>query len=118
MSRLINVVLLGVMIVAAVLVYDMKHRVETASVEVAKKERDIEREREAIALLKAEWSLLTQPARLQELIGRYDMYFELLDVGVDQIATVGDIPMRPIELRPNRNAPIGGFAGGSDTLIQ
>lgn len=118
MSRLINVVLLGIMIVAAVLVYDMKHRVETASVDVAKREHDVEREREAIALLKAEWSLLTQPTRLQELIGRYDMYFELLDVGADQIATVSDIPMRPIELRPNRNAPIGGFAGGSDTQIQ
>lgn len=118
MSRFINFVLLGVMIVAAVVVYDMKHRVETASVEVAKREHDIEREREAIALLKAEWSLLTQPSRLQELIGRYDRYFELLDVSADQIATISDIPMRPIEIRPNRNAPIGGFAGGSDSFIQ
>jgi len=117
-NRLINCILLGVMIVAAVIVYDMKHRVETASVKVAKREHAIEKEREAIALLKAEWSLLTQPSRLQELIGRYDMYFELLNVGADQIATISDIPMRPIELRPNRSAPLGGFAGGSETFIQ
>jgi len=118
MNRLINCILLGVMVVAAVVVYDMKHRVETASVHVAKLEREIVREREAIALLKAEWSYLTQPARLQELISRYDMYFELNNVGADQIATAGDIPMRPIELRPNRNAPIGGFAGGDATSVQ
>ena len=106
------------MVVAAMLVYDMKHRVEIASVDVAKREHLIETEREAIALLKAEWSLLIQPARLQELIGRYESYFELANVGAEQIATVTDIPMRPIEFRLNRNAPIGGFAGGSGTLIR
>ena len=118
MNRLINCVLLGGMVAAAVVVYDMKHRVGIASVNVARLETDIEKERESIALLKAEWSYLTRPSRLRELIDRYDMYFELQDVRAEQIAIVSDIPMRPIELRPNRNAPIGGFAGGSDAIVR
>lgn len=118
MNRFINFCLLGVMIVAAIAVYDMKHRVETASINVARLESDIQMEREAIALLKAEWSHLTQPARLQQLIERYDNYFVLRDVGADQIATVSDIPLRPIDLLPNRNPPLGGFAGGSSSFVQ
>lgn len=116
MNRLLNFVLIGIMVVAAVVVYDMKHRVESAAVAVAALETAIDQEREAIALLKAEWSHLTQPSRLQELIERYDAYFELAAVEGDQIATVSDIPMRPIDLRPNRSVPLGGFAGGGLTI--
>ena len=118
MNRLINTFLLGAMIVAAVVVYNVKHGVESASVEVARLEADIENEREAIALLKAEWSHLTQPGRLQELVERYGIYFELAAVGAEQIADIDEIPVRPIDLNPNRNAPLGGYAGGSSFMVQ
>lgn len=118
MSRLINCLFLAVMIVAAVIVYDLKHRVENASMNVARLEAEIEKERDAIALLNAEWSHLTQPARLQELVDRYGMYFELQAIGADQIATANDIPIRPLDLGPDRDAPLGGYAGGPGLTIQ
>lgn len=118
MNRLITGILLTLMIGAAIVVYDLKHRVETASVHVAGLERDIEREREAIALLKAEWSHLTQPTRLQELIERYGTVFELENIEATQISTIADIPLKPIDLPPNSNAPLGGYAGGPDNQVQ
>lgn len=98
MNRIVNALLVLLMVMTAAAVYDMKYETEVAESAVGQLERQIRAEEEAISLLRAEYSVLTQPSRLQELAERHNTLFELAPLTTDQIATVGDIPERPNEL--------------------
>lgn len=97
MSRIVNVVLLVAVIVVAVITYGMKHQAEIAAEKVAKLNRQIASEKQSSALLKAEWSMLTQPARLQTVVERYADHFKLAPFSADQLATIEEIEIKPIQ---------------------
>jgi len=94
MLRTINILLVVLMLAGAAVVYDFKYEAERATAKVAKINRKIDAERDAIATLKAEWSLLNQPKRLQDLSERYHSYLELDPLDPTQIATIDDIPFK------------------------
>lgn len=104
MLRTINLLLVALMLGGAGVVYDLKYEAERATGKVAKITRKIEVERDAIATLKAEWSLLNQPKRLQDLTERYKSYLELDPLAPTQIGTLDDIPFKsaigPTDTRP------------------
>ena len=58
-----------VMIAAAAFTYKVKHDAEEQLAEMKKVQSEIRFERETIDVLKADWSLLSQPSRLQRLSG-------------------------------------------------
>lgn len=95
MGRIFNLLLVGTMIAGAIITYDLKHDAEEAAKRVSRLHANIAREREAIALLKTEWSLLVQPKRLQMLITKYEEHFQLEPFSADQVATLDEIPLRP-----------------------
>lgn len=95
MLRTINILLVILMLIGAAVVYDLKYEAERATAKVAKITRKIDAERDAIATLKAEWSLLNQPKRLQDLTTRYHSYLELDPLDPTQIGTLDDIPFKP-----------------------
>lgn len=95
MLRMLNFVLIGLMLVGAGIVYDLKYEAGLATSRVAKITRKIDAERDVIATLKAEWSLLNQPKRLQDLAQRYRSYLELDPLDPTQIGTIDDIPFKP-----------------------
>lgn len=95
MTRFVNALLVFLMVLSAAAVYDMKYEAETASIAVADLEQKIANERAELSLLKAEWSMLTQPARMTELIGRYADILQLQPLTADQIGTLADIPEKP-----------------------
>jgi hypothetical protein len=95
MLRMLNFLLIGLMLIGAGVVYDLKYEAERATSRVAKITRKIDAERDAIATLKAEWSLLNQPKRLQDLTQRYRTYLELDPLDPTQIGTLDDIPFKP-----------------------
>src|SRR5215217_8277363 len=95
MSRIINAVLILLMIVGAGVTYQLKHRAEKAAQRVARLNTNIGKEKEALALLKAEWSMLSQPSRLQAVISRYQDHFNLAPFSADQVATLDEIPLKP-----------------------
>lgn len=94
MFRIFNAALLIVMATAAAITYAMKHQAEIAADKVARIEREIAREKDAIQLLRAEWSVLSQPGRLQGVAEKYQEYFQLSPFSPAQIATVEEIPLR------------------------
>jgi hypothetical protein len=96
MIRIVNLVLLVVMIIGAVATYDMKHKAEKAAERVARLEAQIAREKDAMQLLRAELSMLTQPARLQAVVDRYVDYFKLAPFTASQYATLDEIPMKSV----------------------
>jgi hypothetical protein len=94
MMRLINIVLVGTMLSGAGVVYYMKYEAERSANTLQRMYRSVATEREAIATLNAEWSMLNQPRRLQEFAERYHSYLELDRLDPNQIAGIDDIPMR------------------------
>ena len=92
--RAINAVFLGAMIAGAVVTYGLKHQAEVAAEDVAHLQAAIASEKNQIRTLNAEWSLLTQPARLEAVVREHADYFRLQPFSPDQVAAINDIPMR------------------------
>ncbi|GGE85889.1 hypothetical protein GCM10007285_11870 [Stappia taiwanensis] len=112
MGRYMNLLLVIGVLIAAAMVYDMKHDAERSAERVAELQRQIEEERERLQLLRAEWSLLNDPSRLQTLVERYNDRLQLVPLEVDQITPIENVPARPVQLAPvNGSATLGGYAG-------
>lgn len=71
--------------------FQVKHKVQMLEEELAQLNRTILDEQEAIHVLKAEWSYLNQPERLQALNVKY---LGLAPVSAAQVAAIEDLPMR------------------------
>jgi len=69
--RFLNLCVLALLIAAAAYVYEIKFESTLRAERVAKMRGDIQRERDAIAALHAEWSTLENPARIQGLARRH-----------------------------------------------
>ncbi|MAA97984.1 MAG: hypothetical protein CMN87_20525 [Stappia sp.] len=119
MGRITNVVLAVGVLAAAASVYNMKHDAERSAEHVSALQKRIDDERERIQLLRAEWSVLNDPSRLQGLVERYKDHLHLEPLSVDQITRIEDIPIRPVELEPiDSNATLGGYAGNAAPVVR
>lgn len=107
MFRTSDMVLIAVMVAAAAFTYNTKHKAEDRLAQVRKLETEIRLEQDTIDLLKADWSLLTQPSRLQRLTEVYQAELKLQPVEASQIGRLSDIPQKPPEIE----APSGGGGG-------
>ena len=94
MGRVLNLFLLAVMLIGAIVTYDMKRQAEEAADRVTRLERDIARQKDANQLLRAELSMLLQPDRLQVVVERYAEHFRLEEFTPAQYATIDEIPFR------------------------
>lgn len=100
MTRYINALLVFLMVLSAAAVYDMKYEAELAAENINKKTAEIAQTREDISLLKAEWALLTRPARMQDLLTRHQDILNLVPMTSDHIGTLADIPEKPVMPAP------------------
>lgn len=91
-------VLIAVMVCAAGFTYITKHNAEAELSKVRRLEAAIRFEEETIDVLKADWSLLTQPARLQKLAEAYGDELHLVPVEAHQIAKIEELPARPLRI--------------------
>lgn len=110
MTRYINALLVFLMVLSAAAVYDMKYEAELASEEIAHKEAEVGEVKEDISLLKAEWALLTRPARMQDLVNRHHDSLDLVPMTADHIARMDEIPDAPADPAPAASQP-GSRAG-------
>lgn len=117
MARFINalgIMTVIVMIAVAAVVYALKKNAEVAGYAVAQLAQQIDDEHERIATLKAEWSLLDQPARLQALVEHFKDKLVLSAITADQIGHISEIPMAPkpaaVEVAPAEDATAGAAA--------
>ncbi|MBL8584578.1 MAG: hypothetical protein JNL61_20430 [Rhizobiaceae bacterium] len=96
MFRTSDVILFAVMVSAAAFTYKTKHEAENRLDVVRKLEAQIRLEEDTIDLLKADWSLLTQPARLQKLTEIYQSELDLQPTSARQIVGIEEVPVRPV----------------------
>lgn len=80
---------------AAVLVFQIKYRAEAIAERVAALQRELDAENETLSLLKAEWSYLIQPGRIQELVERHADTLALAPLDPVQLTRIEDLPLRP-----------------------
>ena len=92
--RLANLLLLIALIAGAIITYGLKHQAEVAADGIAHIQASIAGEKDRIRTLNAEWSFLSQPARLEAVVKEHAGYFQLLPFVPDQLASINDIPMR------------------------
>ena len=85
----IGVALLGLICFG---LYNGVYRVKAQEKELAELKADIAREGEAIRVLKAEWTYLNQPDRLQALARRH---LALAPTGASQITVLASLPLKP-----------------------
>jgi len=92
MVLILNVVVVGCLIVAAVVVYDVKYQSTYKAQAVARLNDEIRAEDGKIATLNAEWSRLSAPERIQTLAERY-LRMRALDVSrIDDLAALPEKP--------------------------
>ncbi|MEE8276939.1 MAG: hypothetical protein V3R75_07305 [Alphaproteobacteria bacterium] len=72
--------------------FHVSYEVRALKDELASLDRQIVADRDDVHVLRAEWSYLNQPARLEELSRRH---LGLAAVTADQIGTLAALPMRP-----------------------
>ena len=114
MFRTSDIVLIAVMVSAAALTYKTKREAEEQLAAVQKIHEQIRYEEDTIDLLKADWSLLTQPSRLQKLADLYKSQLELQPVSARQIVGIGDLPAKALDIQDILNGRQGGMADNSD----
>jgi len=93
MLRTFDLVLVGVMTVAAAVTYTIKHRAELKLEEVHRLEAEIKLEKDTIDLLKADWALQSQPNRLERLVNNYNSELQLQPTVSTSLVHAKELPM-------------------------
>src|SRR5262249_33782893 len=101
--RLLNILVIGALIVAASYVYKIKFDSTLQAERVAKVRGELRNERNAIAVLRAEWAKLDTPGRVQ---GLADRHLSLRRIEATQFDPLDRLPERPPPSAPNAD-PIG-----------
>lgn len=86
------------MVAAAGFTYTTKHGAEAELSKLQKLQNAIRLEEETIDVLKADWSLSTQPSRLQRLAEIYRSDLHLAPVQAYQFATIDELPLRQLRV--------------------
>lgn len=92
MVRIFNIFVIGCLIMAAVVVYEVKYQSVYKAQAVARLNGEIRVEREKIATLNAEWSRLAAPDRIQALAQRY---LGMKPIEVSRIDDFAALPEKP-----------------------
>lgn len=104
--RLLNILVIGLLIMAASFVYKIKFDSTLQLERVAKLRGELRKEREAVANLRAEWARLDSPDRIKGLASRHLPH--LRQVHPTQFDSVDRLPERPpVYVAPPGNDPIG-----------
>jgi hypothetical protein len=118
--RLIHLLVIGALIFAAAYVYRIKMESTARTERVLRLHAEIREQRDAIAVLRAEWAKLDAPLRLQGLAERH---LQLKPVNATQYDSLKNLPERPPRLvKPGERDPIGAMintieaATDSDTV--
>ena len=103
--RLLHLIMVAALVLAAADVYRIKFDSTRQAEHLAQLRGEVRRERDAIGALRAEWSELDAPKRIQALARRH---LPLKPIEINQYDTLDHLPERPLDIVPPGTAdPIG-----------
>ena len=112
--RLIHLLVIGALVFAAAYVYRIKMESTVRTERVLRLHAEIREQRDAIAALRAEWTKLDAPLRLQGLAERH---LPLKPVTATQYDSLKNLPERPPNfVRKGDPDPIGAMIETIDTV--
>src|SRR5213080_43275 len=112
--RIIHLLVVGMLIFAAAYVYRIKMESTSRVERVQRLNAEIREQRDAIAVLRAEWARLDAPLRLQGLAERH---LTLKPLNATQYDSLKNLPERPPRLvRPGDPDPIGAMIQAIDSV--
>ncbi len=91
MIRFLHLIAIAGLIASAGYAYSIKYDTLYQAEQVAKLKARAQRERDGIAVLKAEWQHLNRPDRLQAVV---DRHLDLPPMQIHQLARLSDLPSR------------------------
>ncbi len=91
MTRILNIILVGLLVASAIGVYSIKYESTLQAEKVAKLRRSIEAEHRAIEALRAEWAFMSQPERVGDMAQRH---LDLVPMKITQIIAPADLPAK------------------------
>jgi hypothetical protein len=110
--RFIHLLVIGVLVFAAAYVYRIKMESTVRTERVLRLHAEIREQRDAIAVLRAEWAKLDAPLRLQGLAERH---LALKPLNATQYDSFKNLPERPPNFaRPGNPDPIGAMINTID----
>jgi cell division protein FtsL len=112
--RLANFVVIVALVLAAGYVYQVKFDSTLQAERVAKLRAEIRRERDLIAALRAEWSKLDAPARVQALAQRH---LTLKPIEASQFDGLDRVPERALDIVPGSDDPIAAMLDRIDSDV-
>jgi hypothetical protein len=112
--RLIHLLVIGALVFAAAYVYRIKMESTVRTERVLRLHAEIREQRDAIAVLRAEWTKLDAPLRLQGLAERH---LPLKSVTATQYDSLKNLPERPPNYTKSGDPdPIGAMIEAIDTV--
>ncbi|MGA9092176.1 MAG: hypothetical protein WB420_24085 [Bradyrhizobium sp.] len=103
--RILHLLVIGLLVFAAAYVYRIKMESTVRTERVLRLHAEIREQRDAIAVLRAEWARLDAPRRLQGLAERH---LQLKPLTATQYDSLKNLPERPPNFaRPGDPDPIG-----------
>jgi cell division protein FtsL len=94
MLRFVNICLVLGLVALAYVIYQVKYEARGLDTEIASISKKIDEERDAIAVLRAEWSLLNRPERIERLAQKY---LKLAPTKALQLVTVDAVSDRDFD---------------------
>jgi hypothetical protein len=95
MFRRTDIAMIAIMIGVVTYTYTVKNDTKRAAAELAKLQREINVQLNAIDVLVADWNVLTAPGRIQELVEVHNAVLGLEPLDTKRVVALTDIPMRP-----------------------
>lgn len=92
--RIMHLAAIGGLISSALYAYSIKYETTLQAEKLVKLKHMAQRERDAIAILRAEWQLLNTPERLQEFARRTP---DLIPLQVHQVGSFAELPMKQVK---------------------
>jgi cell division protein FtsL len=102
MLRFVNICLVLGLVAIAYVIYQVKYESRALDAEITALGRQIDDERDAIAVLRAEWSLLNRPERIERLAQKY---LKLAPAKPVQLVTVDSVADRDFDRSRLEAAP-------------
>jgi cell division protein FtsL len=94
MLRFVNVCLVLGIVALAYVIYQVKYEARALDEEIASLGKQIDEERDALAVLRAEWSLLNRPERIERLAQKY---LKLSPAQPRQLVTIDSVSDRDFD---------------------
>jgi cell division protein FtsL len=112
--RLINFVALGVLLGLVFLIYELKFETRRLESRAAELSKSIEDEKDNLAVMRAEWSLVSSPGRVEQMAGKL---LGLQPVKPEQIVPFQEIASHETRRAAFRSASPGASGGNRNSPV-